>query len=97
MSTSTRFNLNVFARVLKKRHPGKPHLTFFFSSIKLVRLFILKDVKPSLDSRMKELLTFDNSFSRHYDTLAKTRSRMTTSIVFSRKNDAGSLVSTTLY
>ena len=46
---------------------------------------------------MKELLTFDNSFSRHYDTLAKTRSRMTTSIAFSRKNDAGSLVSTTLY
>ena len=52
-----RFNLKVFARVLKKRHPGKLHFTFF-SSIKIVRLFILKEVKPSTESKMVKLLTF---------------------------------------
>ena len=35
--------------------------------------------------------------SRHYDILAKTRSRMTTAITFSRQNDAGSRVSNTQY
>ena len=85
-----------FCACSKKKTPQKASI-YVFSPKWSVRLFILKDVKPSLDSRMKELLTFDNSFSRHYDTLAKTRSRMTTSIAFSRKNDAGSLVSTTLY
>ena len=34
---------------------------------------------------------------RHYDILAKTRSRLTTAIAFSRQNDAGSLVSNTQY
>ena len=32
-----------------------------------------------------------------YDILAKTRSRMTTAITFSRQNDAGSRVSNTQY
>ena len=49
----------VFARVLKKRHPGKLHFTLF-SPKKLVRLFIVKEVKPSPDSKMIKLLTFDN-------------------------------------
>ena len=35
--------------------------------------------------------------SRHYDILAKTRSRMTTAITFSRQNDAGSRVTNTQY
>ena len=36
--------------------------------------------------------------SRHFDILAKTRSRMTTATTFSRQNDAaGSRASTTLY
>ena len=32
---------------------------------------------------------------RHYDSLVKTRSRLTTAITFSRQNDAGSRASTT--
>ena len=54
--------LKVFARVLKKRHPGKLHFPFFFffHQKKLTRLFILKEVKPSPDRRVKELLTFNN-------------------------------------
>ena len=56
-----------FARVLKKRHQKELHFTF--SSLKmLVRLFILKEVKPSLDSKMVKLHTFNNLFPplRHY-------------------------------
>ena len=54
-----RYNLK-FLRVLpKKRQPGKLHFTFF-SPKKLPRLFILKEVKPSPDSKMIKLLTFDN-------------------------------------
>ena len=89
MSTSTRFNLNVFARVLKKRHPGKPHFTVF-SSIKIVRLFILKEVKPSTESKMIKLLTFDYLFPPR-------RLRMTMAVTFSRPNDVGSRARTILY
>ena len=42
----------------KQRHPGKLHFTFF-SPKKLVRLFILKEVKPSPDSKMIKRLTFE--------------------------------------
>ena len=87
MSTSTRFNLEVFARVLKKRHPGKPHFTLF-SPKKLVRLFILKEVKPSPESKMIKLLTFDYLFPPR---------RMTMAVTFSRANDVRSRTSTTLY
>ena len=60
-------------------------------------LSLLKEVKPSPDENMIKLQTFDNLFLRvrHYDILAKTRSRMTTATSFSRQNDAGSPVSTT--
>ena len=34
---------------------------------------------------------------RHYDILAKTRSRMTTAITSSRQNDAATRASTTYY
>ena len=55
--------LKVFARVVKKKRlPGKLHFPFFFVTKKLVRLFILKGVKPSLDSKMIKFLTFDNIF-----------------------------------
>ena len=50
---STRFNLK-FLRVLKKDTQE--------SLKKLVRLFILKEVKPSPDSKMVKLFTFDNYF-----------------------------------
>ena len=76
MSTSTRFNLKVFARVLNKRHPGKPHFTVL-SSIKLVRLFILKEVQPSTESEMIKRLTFDSLFQPQ-------RLRMTMAVTFSR-------------
>ena len=53
--------LKVFARVLKKKTPRKASFSFlFFSPKKLIRLFILKEVKPSPDRRVKELLTFNN-------------------------------------
>ena len=57
-------------------------------------LSLLKEVKPCPDGKMIKFLTFDNLF-RHYDILAKTRSRTTTAITFSRQNDAGSRANTT--
>ena len=89
LSTSTRFNLKVFARALKKRHPGKLHFNFF-SPKKLVRLFILKEAKPSTESRMIKLVTFDSLFPPQ-------RLRMTMAVTFSRSNDVGSRTRTTLY
>ena len=44
----------------KKDTPDSFILRFFTK--KLARLFILKEVKPSPDSRMIKLLTFDNLF-----------------------------------
>ena len=40
----------------------KLHFNFNFSPKTLVRLFILKEVKPSLDRKMIKLLIFDNLF-----------------------------------
>ena len=75
----------------------KATCTFYFlTPKKLVRLFILKEVKPSPDSWMIKVLHLVTC-SRHYDILAKTRRRMTTAIMFSRQNDTGSGVSNTLY
>ena len=53
-----RYNLKFLRVFLKKRHPGKLHFTLF-SPKKLARLFILKEVKPSPESKMLKLLTFD--------------------------------------
>ena len=53
--------LKVFARIPKKERPGKLHFTFFSPKM-LVRLFILKEVKPTPDSKMIKFLTFDNLF-----------------------------------
>ena len=50
-----------FVRVLKKKTARQASI-YFFSPKKLVRLFILKEVKPSPDSKMIKLLTFDNLF-----------------------------------
>ena len=92
-STRTRFNLN-FLRVFAKKTPWKTSFYSFFSPEKLVRLFILKEVKPSPDNKLIRLLTFDNLFPPLYDMLAKTRSGSTTAISFSLQNKAGSRVST---
>ena len=51
----------------------------------------MKEVKPSPDYKMIQLLKLDKLF------FAKTRSRMRTTIAFSRQNDAGSRVRTTSY
>ena len=62
---------------------------------KLARLFLLKEVKSSSDSKMIKLLF------RHYDVFAKTAAKtrikqMATAIAFSRQNDAaGSSARTT--
>ena len=50
----------------------------------------MKEVTPLPDRKMIKLLTFDILFFRHFDILAKTRSRVTTATAFSRQNDAGS-------
>ena len=50
----------IFARVLKKTTQKASF--YFFSPKTLVRLFILKKVKPSPNSKMIKLLTFDNLF-----------------------------------
>ena len=53
--------LKVFARVLEK-DTTESFTLLFFSPKKLVRLFILKEVNPSPDSKIIQLLTFDNLF-----------------------------------
>ena len=70
-------------------------LFYCFSPQRLVRLFILRVVKPSPDSKMIKTSYILITCSRHYDILAKTRSRMTTVITFSRENDAGTRASNT--
>ena len=90
-----RYNLKFWRVFLKKRHPGKLHFTFF-SPKKLARLFMLKEVKPSPDSKIENFLHLITC-CRYYDILAKTRSRTTTAITFSRQNDAGSRMSNTQY
>ena len=59
-------------------------------------LSFLKEVKTSLDCKMRKLLTLDKLYP-HYDILANTRSRMTTATTFSRPSDATSRASTTYY
>ena len=59
-STSTRFNL-MFFLVFSKKDFSESFI-LLCSPKKLVRLLILKEVKPSPDSKMIKLLTFDNLF-----------------------------------
>ena len=61
VKTSTRFNLKFLCVFSNKKTPGKPSFSFF-SPKKLVRLFILREVKPSPDSKIIKLLTFHNLF-----------------------------------
>ena len=69
-----------------------PSFISLFSPEKLTRLFSLKEVKPSSDPKVIRLQTFDNLIISvtMYSIFAKTRSRITTAITFSRQNDAGS-------
>ena len=58
MRTRTRFNLNFLLVFSKKKKTSRKASFYLFSPNKLVRLFILKDVKPSPDSKMIKLLAF---------------------------------------
>ena len=61
-------------RIPKKKTPRRDSF-HFFSPKKLVRLFILKEVKPSHDGKMIKLLTFDNLFPplRHLKLFVELR------------------------
>ena len=75
--------LNVFSRILKRKHPRKLHCTLDSQAL------------SGSQTDKLNLLTFDNSFPPlDYDIFAKTRSKMTTASIFSRQNDAGSQAST---
>ena len=63
-------------------------IVLFFAR-KVTTVILMKRVMPSSDRKMLRLLSFNITF-RHYAIVAKTRSRMTTAIKFSRQNDAGS-------
>ena len=65
------------------RHPEKLHRTFD-SPEKLALLPSMKKVKPPPDRKMTKLQDLITCF-RNYDILAKTCSRMTTAITFSRQ------------
>ena len=58
MRTRTRFNLNFLLVFSQKKKTSRKASFYLFSPNKLVRLFILKDVKPSPDSKMIKLLAF---------------------------------------
>ena len=67
----TKFDLELFSRILKKTMNTQENFILLFSSEKLTRLFLLREVNPSPDYKMIILLTFDNLF-HHYDILTKT-------------------------
>ena len=89
MSTSTRFNLKSL-RVFPKKDTLESFILLLFTKKDHTVIYTERSYKPSPNSRMIKRLTIDNLFPRHFDILAKTRSRMTTAITFSRQNDAGS-------
>ena len=82
----TRFDLTYFF-AYRQKHRDPDIFNYFFQPEKLTWLFLLKEVKPSVDRKMTKLSSLliisDNIF-------AKTRSRMTTTMAFSRQNDVGS-------
>ena len=84
-----------FFRVFQKKDTPES-VTLPFSPKKLVRLFILKKVKPSPNSKMIKRHTSDNLFPPLRHSCAKT-SRMTTAITFLRQKHADSRVSNTQY
>ena len=71
-------------------------IALFFLSKKLAQSTFLKKISVLPVAKRLNRLTVDKSV-RHYDILAKTRSKMTTTITFSRQNDAGSRAITTYY
>ena len=55
--------LNFFSPILKKIDAPKSFIVpFFFSLENIALLYLLKEVKPSVDRKMIKLLTFDNLF-----------------------------------
>ena len=58
----SRLSLEDFALVLKIKDTAESFILLFFTR-KVVRLFILKGVKPSTDRQVIKFLTFDDLFS----------------------------------
>ena len=55
--------LNFFSPILEKIDAPKSLIVpFFFSLENIALLYLLKEVKPSVDRKMIKLLTFDNLF-----------------------------------
>ena len=74
-----------FFRTVQKQTPWNASL-YFFSLEKLALLSLLEEIKRCPDRIViKPLLTFDNLFPP-YRHLAKTPTKMTTAIAFSRQN-----------
>ena len=92
-----RFNLKVLVVFSTKKGTPESFILLFFYQKKLVRLFMVMGVKPSLDSKMIKNFLHLITCSRHYYILAKTLSRLTMAVTFSRQNYAGSRVSNTQY
>ena len=86
-TTSTRFDLIFFAYRYFPKIDTPESLIVLFSPEKLALLSLFSE------RNMLKLLTFDILFL-HHDILDKSRSKMTTAIMFSLENDAGSRVST---
>ena len=95
-----------FFRVLSKnRYPGNECFTALSSPEIFALLFLLEEVKlhppplphtpPSLNDKTSNIRDHLTTCFRHYDILAKSRSRMTMANTFSRQNDAGSRANTT--
>ena len=93
--TSTRFNLKSL-RVFSKKNTPRKASSYFFSPKSLYSYLDWRMLSPLQIVKWWNFLHLITC-SRHYDILAKTRSKMTTAITFSRQNDAGSRASNTYY
>ena len=60
-TTSTRFNLKAFSRILKIQTPFESFILPFFTR-KVSTVPLMKEVTPSPDRKMIKRLTFDNFF-----------------------------------
>ena len=86
-TTSTRFQFTLYRVFSKYRHPGKVHLNIFFTrKVSTVTFsegsYTLSRPQNDKTSNIHEHLI---TCFRHYDILAKTRSRMTTATSFPAK------------
>ena len=88
----TRFNLKFFGYSQKIDIPERFIVPFLTGT---VRLFLLEGLKPPHDHKIIKLLTFETFYPPLRHSRYTARVRMTTTITFSRQNDAGSCARTT--